>query len=182
MESEIHKIPSTLQTCSFFSNPFLKFCFLSVLDPAFSAIFFVMPFSHESEHAKLITSLIINLLLAVFYRKSPSYEVIDKSQGDLDSSNSNFFPLCPPRSIPTNQGGHRGNKLPYSCPVIKFPTCQKKKWSCWQALPNSFIDILQDCSSSLCCTKQLCFIHYSVLCYHFNTWQCIFSHLSATDN
>ena len=55
----------------------------------------VMQFSHESEHTKLMTSLIINLELAVFYRQSLSCEVIDKSQGDLNSSSSKYFPLCP---------------------------------------------------------------------------------------
>ena len=59
----------------------------------------VMPFSHESEHTKLMTLLIINLPLAVFYWQSLSCKVIDKSQGDLNSSNSNYFPLCPPLSI-----------------------------------------------------------------------------------
>ena len=54
----------------------------------------VMPFSHESEHTKLMTLLIINLPLAVFYWQSLSCKVIDKSQGDLNSSNSNYFPLC----------------------------------------------------------------------------------------
>ena len=58
-----------------------------------STFSFVMPFSHESEHAKLMTLLIINLLLAVFYWQSPSREVIDKSQGDLNSSSSSFS-LC----------------------------------------------------------------------------------------
>ena len=58
-----------------------------------------MPFSYESEHTKLMTSLIINLLLAVFYLQSLSYEVIDNVQGDLNFSNSKYFPLCPPWSI-----------------------------------------------------------------------------------
>ena len=56
----------------------------------------VMQFSNEFEHTKLMTSLIINLILAVFFRQSRSCEVIDKSHGDLNSSNSNYFPLCPP--------------------------------------------------------------------------------------
>ena len=60
---------------------------------------FVMPFSYESEHTKLMTLLIINLSLEVFYRQSLSCEVINKSQGDLNSSNSKYFPLCPPWSI-----------------------------------------------------------------------------------
>ena len=55
----------------------------------------VMPILHESEHTKLMTSLIINLLLAlaVFDWQSLSCEVIDKSQGDLNSSNGKYF-LC----------------------------------------------------------------------------------------
>ena len=56
----------------------------------------VMLFSHESEHAKLMTSLIINVPLARFYGQSLICEVIYKSQVDLNSSNSNYFPLCPP--------------------------------------------------------------------------------------
>ena len=54
----------------------------------------VMPFSHESEHIKHMTSLIITSQIAVFYLLP--YEVIDKSHSDLDCSNSNSFPLCPP--------------------------------------------------------------------------------------
>ena len=46
-----------------------------------------------------MTSLIINLPFAVFYRQSLSCEVIDKSQGDLNSSNSKYFPFYPPWSI-----------------------------------------------------------------------------------
>ena len=41
-----------------------------------------------------MTSLIINLLLAVFNLQPPSCEAINKSQGDLNSSNSNYFPYC----------------------------------------------------------------------------------------
>ena len=43
--------------------------------------------------------LIINLPLAVFYWQSLPCKVIDKSKGDLNSSNSNYFPLRPPWSI-----------------------------------------------------------------------------------
>ena len=46
-----------------------------------------------------MTSLIINLSFAVFHLQSLSCEVIDKSQGDIDSPNSKYFPLCPPWSI-----------------------------------------------------------------------------------
>ena len=55
----------------------------------------VMPFSHESEHTKHMTLLIINLQLAVFYRQSLSCEVIDKSHGDHISSNSNSLCALP---------------------------------------------------------------------------------------
>ena len=60
-----------------------------------------MPISHESEHIKLMTSPIINLLLAVFYWQSLycEIEVIDNCQGDFNSSNSKYCPLCPPWSI-----------------------------------------------------------------------------------
>ena len=68
-------------------------------DPFVRTCSFVMPFSLGYEHTKLMTYLIINLPLAVFYRQSLSCEVIDKSQGDLNSSNSKYFPLCPPWSI-----------------------------------------------------------------------------------
>ena len=53
----------------------------------------VIPMSHESEHTKLMTSLITNLLLAVFYLQSLSCEVIDKSQRDLNLSTASIF-LC----------------------------------------------------------------------------------------
>ena len=46
-----------------------------------------------------MTSLIINLLLAVLYMQSLLCEVINKSQCDLNTSNSNNFHLCPPWSI-----------------------------------------------------------------------------------
>ena len=61
----------------------------------------VMPFSDESEQTKLMTSLIINLQLAVFYGQSLSCEVVNESQGGFNSSNSDYFPrrLCPPCSI-----------------------------------------------------------------------------------
>ena len=39
-----------------------------------------------------MTSLIINLPMAEFYRQSLSCEVINKSQGDINS-NSNYFPM-----------------------------------------------------------------------------------------
>ena len=67
--------PSTLQACSFFSNPFL-----------------------ESEHIKLMTSLFINLLYAVFYLQSLSCEVINKSKGPRSISIALYFskfPLAP---------------------------------------------------------------------------------------
>ena len=47
-------------------------------------------FSHESEHIKLMTSRIINLPLAAFYRQSPSIEVIDKSKVPSVPSHVNF--------------------------------------------------------------------------------------------
>ena len=46
-----------------------------------------------------MTSLIINLSFAVFHRQSLSCEVIDKSQGDIDSPNSKYSPFCPRWSI-----------------------------------------------------------------------------------
>ena len=56
----------------------------------------VMPFLHEFEHTKLMTSLIINLSLAVFYRQSLLWEGLNKPQGDPDSSSSSHYILCPP--------------------------------------------------------------------------------------
>ena len=44
-------------------------------------------------------STVINLPLVVFNWESLSCEVIYKSQGDLNSSNSKYFPLRPPWSI-----------------------------------------------------------------------------------
>ena len=43
----------------------------------------VMQFSHESEHTKLMTLLIINFTLAVFHLQSLSCEAINKSQGEF---------------------------------------------------------------------------------------------------
>ena len=61
-------------------------------------LFLLLCHLYESEHTKLMTSLMINLSFAVFYRQSLSCEVIDKSEGDLNS-NSKYFPFCPPWSI-----------------------------------------------------------------------------------
>ena len=54
-----------------------------------------MPILHESEHTKLMTSLIKNLLLvmAALCQQSFPYEVIEKYQGLPHSSNSNCFPV-----------------------------------------------------------------------------------------
>ena len=57
------------------------------------AIIFTWIWTHSMS---LMTSLIFNLPLAVFYRQSLSCEVIDKSKGDLNSSNRNYFPLTVP--------------------------------------------------------------------------------------
>ena len=65
----------------------------------------VMPISHESELTKLMTSLVINFLLAVFYGQSLSCEVIYKSQGDLNSSNSKYFPSS--QGLSSNGGSTR---------------------------------------------------------------------------
>ena len=69
----------------------------------------VMRFSNESERVELMTLLNMNLPLAVFYRYSLSHEVIDKPKADLNSSNSNYFPLCPPetRHTPWTSSGPR---------------------------------------------------------------------------
>ena len=64
--------------------------------PTFS---FVMPFSHQSEHTKLLTSLIINLWMAVFYEQLLPWEGLNKPQGDPDSSSSGHFSLCPLRPV-----------------------------------------------------------------------------------
>ena len=123
--------PTTMQACSFFSNPFSEFSFLT---PAFFStillhkfvqvldtlkipvrcfgtrdtlkkviclilsytLFLLLCHLYESEHTKLMTSLIINFSFAVFHRQSLSCEVIDKSQGDINSPNSKYSPFCPP--------------------------------------------------------------------------------------
>ena len=58
-----------------------------------------MPFSHQSEHTKLLTSLIINLWMAVFYEQLLPWEGLNKPQGDPDSSSSSHFSLCPLRPV-----------------------------------------------------------------------------------
>ena len=68
-------------------------------DPFVPAFSFVMPFSHEPEHTKLMTLLIINLLFAVFYRQSLPWKGLNKPRGDPDSSSSGHFTLCPPRPV-----------------------------------------------------------------------------------
>ena len=60
---------------------------------------FVLSLSHDSEHTKLITSLVINLLLAVLYQQSLPWGGLNKFQGDPDSSSSGHFTLCPPRPV-----------------------------------------------------------------------------------
>ena len=92
-------------------------------DPLVCTFSFVTPFSYESEHTKLMTSLIINLLLAVFYLQSLSCEVIDKSQSDLNSSNSKYFPLCLPCLwIPGRfQLLYYCSKLPLTWKQLSFP-------------------------------------------------------------
>ena len=70
-------------------------------DPFVRTFSFVMPFSHESEHTKLMTCLTINLSLAVIYRQSLPWEGPNKPRGDPDSSSSSHFSLCPPRPVPS---------------------------------------------------------------------------------
>ena len=48
----------------------------------------MMPFSNESEHTQLMTSLIINLSSAVFYLQWLPWEDLDKSRVNSDSSSS----------------------------------------------------------------------------------------------
>ena len=68
-------------------------------DPFVRTFSFVMPFSHESEHTTLMTSLIINLSLATFHRQSLPWEGLNEPRGDPDSSSSSHFSLCPPRPV-----------------------------------------------------------------------------------
>ena len=82
------------------SSPLLwnpKYFEKSDLPEHFASTFsFVMPFSHESEHTKLMTSLIINLSLAVFYRQLLPWEGLNKPRVDPDSSSRGHFTPCPP--------------------------------------------------------------------------------------
>ena len=70
-------------------------------DPSVCTFSFVMPFSYESELTKLMTSLIINLSLAVFYRHHfhVKWSTNPRAASILPSSNSKYFSLCPPWSI-----------------------------------------------------------------------------------
>ena len=69
---------------------------LSILQGLFLLLY---DFSHESEHTKLMTLVIINLPFAVFYLQSRSCEVINKSQCDLKFFQQQLFLLCPPWPI-----------------------------------------------------------------------------------
>ena len=51
------------------------------------------------QRQKCCCSLIINLLLAVFYLQSLPWEGLNKPQGDPDSSSSCHFSLCPPQQV-----------------------------------------------------------------------------------
>ena len=115
---------NSLHACSFFSNPFLEFClFFHHLVPHicpsirhienYRALLWNQGYSEKGDLPEHFASTFLllchfhmnlkykTLPLAVFYRQSLSCEVIDESQGDrdLNSSNSNYFPLCPPLSI-----------------------------------------------------------------------------------
>ena len=141
MESETtsRKIPSTLQACSFFSNLFLEFCFLTLgNDPAFSCIVLfhkfiqasdtlkfqsislepeilkvqvhlaeyfastfslVIPFSHD-EHTKLMIPHLLSTYRWQFSTRNRfQWEGLNQSEGDPDSSSSDYFTLCPPRPV-----------------------------------------------------------------------------------
>ena len=63
------------------------------------ALFLLLCHFHMNLNTQTHDLLIFNLPLAAFYRQSLSREVINKSQGDLNSSNSRYFPLCPLWSI-----------------------------------------------------------------------------------
>ena len=88
-----HFLPSSCSTCLSKHLTHWKFQSIALdsekgeLSEHFSSAL-VMPFSHESEHTKLMILLIINLPLAVSYLQPLSCVVIDKSQCDLNSSNS----------------------------------------------------------------------------------------------
>ena len=60
--------------------------------------FLVMPVSHESEHAKLIMSLIIGWWIPAKALMGRDWQ----TQGYPDSSNSNFFPSVPPLLLISN--------------------------------------------------------------------------------
>ena len=62
----------------------------------------VMPFLHESKHTKLMTSLIINLWLAVFYLQLLSWGG-HWGQRWPNSSSSSHFTLYPPLPVSSNR-------------------------------------------------------------------------------
>ena len=97
----LHKFAQVFDTLKIPVNCFgtrntLKRWFIGAFCKHFS---FVMPFSHESKHTKLMTSLIINLSLAVFDRQSLPWEGLNKRRGDPDSSSSGHF-----FSVPSSAG------------------------------------------------------------------------------
>ena len=63
------------------------------------ALFLLLCHSHMNLNIKLMTSLIINLSLAVFYRQSLPWEGLNKPRGDPDSSSSCHFSPCPPQPV-----------------------------------------------------------------------------------
>ena len=117
VDSETSKTPSTLQACSFFSDHFLAHPslghFASWTPPSddhlvprvCQCIWYFENSSASlwnprySEKADLLDSGTFCTLLAVSCLQLLQHKVIDKSQGDLESSNSNYCPLCPPWPI-----------------------------------------------------------------------------------
>ena len=99
-------LPSSCSTCLFTYLTHWKFQCIASEPEIFRQIWFVWAVHKHFRwvlRSKLMTSLIISLLLAVFYQQSLSCEVINNSQGDLNSSNKNYFPLCLPWQTSTAQ-------------------------------------------------------------------------------
>ena len=69
--------------------------------PFASTFSLVVPCSHESEHIKLMTSLIFNSVLPVFYRQTlPSDEINTfQLEGDQYSFKCSYFPMCLPQPV-----------------------------------------------------------------------------------
>ena len=94
--SRLQSSPSSAGLCLAFkvASHQLVICLAFKVGPRQLVVCLAFEVPPSSEHTKLMTSLIINLLLAVFYRQSLPWEGLNKSRGDPDCSSNCHFTLC----------------------------------------------------------------------------------------